>query len=82
MAIAAEGVSLSSKDYLASNIVSTALGTGPRIKYSSGSNKLSKAIGAVASQPAMAAAFNSNYSDTGLFGVHIIGQANDIGKVK
>ena len=67
---------------MASNIVSTALGTGPRIKYSSGSNKLSKAIGAVASQPSMAAAFNSNYSDTGLFGVHIVGQANDIGKVK
>ena len=81
VAIGAEGAGLSAKDYWASNIFSNALGNGPRIKYSSGSNKLAKAVGAVASQPAMAGAFNANYSDAGLFGIHIIGQANDIGKV-
>jgi len=81
VAIGAEGVSLSSKDLYASAIASAGLGTGPRVKYSAGANKLAKAIGPVASQPAMAATFNANYSDSGLFGVHIIATSNDIGKV-
>ena len=81
MALGAEGASISGKDYLASAIASAALGTGPRVKYSSGANKLSKAIGSVASQPALAATFNANYSDTGLFGVHLVGSSADIGKV-
>ena len=81
VALATEGVSLSSKDLLTSSIVSSALGTGPRVKHSSGANKLAKAIAAVASQPAMASTFSAKYSDAGLFGIHIVGSASDIGKV-
>lgn len=76
-----EGVSVSAKEFLASNIAAHAFGTGSRIKYSAGGNKLIKAISAAASGPVSAASFNINYSDTGLFGFHIVGGKNDIGKV-
>jgi len=77
-----EGVSLGSKDLLASGVLSHAFGAeGPRIKYSTGYNKLSRAVGPHASQPALATSFNANYSDTGLFGFHVIANKSDVGKV-
>ena len=81
VALASEGVSLASKDLLASGIASHAFGAGPRIKYSAGSNKLARAIAPLASSPALVSSFNANYSDSGLFGFTIVGQKNDIGKI-
>jgi ubiquinol-cytochrome c reductase core subunit 2 len=82
VALASQGASLASgNELLVSRIVSSALGTGPRIKHSSGSSRLAKAIAPVASQTALATTFNANYSDAGLFGLHIVAQAADIGKV-
>ena len=72
---------MSSKDYLASGIASQALGAGSRIKYSAGSNRLSRAIASASAEPAIATSFNANYSDSGLFGVNIIAQKNDAGNV-
>jgi ubiquinol-cytochrome c reductase core subunit 2 len=82
VALGMEGVSLGSKDLLASGVLSHAFGAeGPRIKYSAGYNKLSRAVGQLASQPALVTSFNANYSDTGLLGVHVIANKNDVGKV-
>jgi ubiquinol-cytochrome c reductase core subunit 2 len=82
VAIAGEGVSLSGKELLASHIASHAFGaSGSRIKYSTGSNKLARAILSSAKDPFAVSSFNANYSDTGLFGFHIIGNKNDIGKL-
>ena len=62
-------------------LASHLFGTGPqRVKYAS-SSKLSKALLPLASQPFAASAFNFNYSDTGLFGFHLVADQNDVGKV-
>lgn len=82
VAISGEGASSSSKELLASHIASHAFGaSGSRIKYSTGSNKLAKAVLSVAKDPFAVSSFNANYSDSGLFGFHIIGNKNDIGKL-
>lgn len=82
VAVASEGASLSSKDLLASGIVSHAFGSVVnRVKYSSGSTKLAKAVLPLASEPAAISSFNANYTDSGLFGFHVVGDKKDIGKL-
>lgn len=81
MAFALEGVSVSSKDLLASAVLSQALGTGPRIKYSDGSNRLTRNVLPLATQPAAVSAFNLSYTDSGLFGVHVVSNRVDSGKL-
>lgn len=81
-AIGLEGASISSKELLSSGIISHAFGASAnRIKHSSGSSKLAKVALSQASQPAVASSFNANYSDTGLFGFHVVANKNDVGKV-
>jgi hypothetical protein len=58
------------------------LGSAPRIKYSPGASKLSRAVASVASQPVLITAYNFNYYDTGLFGINIIANKSDVGKVR
>ena len=83
VALAAEGASQSSKDSLASALASHAFGTVfNRVKYSNGATRLSKSVLSLATQPAAVTSFNANYSDTGLFGFHLVGNKNEIGKVK
>lgn len=80
-AIGFEGVSLSAKELIASGIVSHAFGESPiRVKYSRGSSKLAKAVLSQTSDLVTVGTFNTNYSDTGLFGFHLVGDKNDIGK--
>lgn len=82
VALGIEGVGLSGKELMATGIVSHAFGESPfRVKHSRGSSKLAKVAAAQSTEPASASAFNSNYSDTGLFGFHIVADKNDIGKV-
>jgi len=82
VALAAEGASLSSKDLVASAVLSHAFGTGgPRVKYSSGGSRLERTAAALASNPVAVSTFNSNYSDAGLFGFHVVAKSNDVGKV-
>lgn len=81
LAYALEGVSLSSKDLLASAVLSQALGTGPRIKYSDGANRLTRNVLPLATQPAAVSSFNLSYTDSGLFGVHVVSNRADSGKL-
>jgi hypothetical protein len=52
VAIASEGVSLSSKSLLASGIVQHAFGTIPKIKWSDGSSRIARASLSLATEPA------------------------------
>jgi predicted Zn-dependent peptidase len=80
--IAFEGVSLSSKDHLVSDVIANIFGCqGPRVKFSLGGNRLSKTCIQLASKPALINAFNAKYTDTGLFGFQIISDHADVGKV-
>ncbi len=72
----------SSKDGLASAIVNQAFGTGPRVKWSDGANRVANAVLPLATEPASVSSFNVNYSDTGLFGFHVVTTTNDAGKVR
>jgi len=82
VALASEGASLASNDLLASGIVSHAFGTGgPRVKYSLGGSRVEKSVLGVASKPAAVSSFNNNYSDSGLFGFHVVATSKDVGKV-
>jgi len=81
VALAAEGASLSSKHFLASAVVSHAFGTGgPRVKYSLGGSRLERAAASSSSNPVAVSSFNSNYSDAGLFGFHVVANSQDVGK--
>ena len=74
--------SLSSKELLASGIVCHAFGTGgPKVKYSLGGSKLEKSVLPAASNPAAVSAFNANYTDSGLFGFHLVVDSKDARKV-
>ena len=67
---------------LASGIAAHAFGTGgPRVKYSAGGSKLEKTVLPSASNPAAVSSFNANYSDSGLFGFHLVTSSKDAGKV-
>jgi len=82
VALASEGASLSGKDVLASGIVCNAFGTGgPRVKYSLGGSRLEKSVLPSARNPAAVSAFNANYSDSGLFGFHLVASSKDAGKL-
>ena len=72
---------LSSKDLLASGILSHAFGTGPRIKWNDGASRITRSCLPLASQPALVSSFNLNYSDAGLFGFQVIANRDDTGKV-
>jgi ubiquinol-cytochrome c reductase core subunit 2 len=80
-AVVTEGVSLGSKDMLSLAVLQKALGTGPSIKYSSGSSKISQAGAQAVSGPFAASTININYSDSGIFGFYTISQATDSGKL-
>jgi ubiquinol-cytochrome c reductase core subunit 2 len=78
VALAFEGASLTSKDLVASGLLCHAFGTGPRVLHTAGSNRISKAcLPGATHGPAMIAAFNMNYSDSGLFGFHVLANKGD-----
>ncbi|RNA42134.1 cytochrome b-c1 complex subunit mitochondrial [Brachionus plicatilis] len=82
VAVSAEGVSQSSKEVLASALASHAFGSVySRIKYSNGATRLSRSVLPLAREAAGVTSFNANYSDAGLFGFHLVGNTNDIGKL-
>ncbi|KAG1936025.1 Insulinase (Peptidase family M16) protein [Pimephales promelas] len=75
--VTSEGASVTSADATAFSILQHVLGAGPRVKRGSNTtSKLSQAISKVTAQPFDASAFNANYTDSGLFGVYTICQAN------
>jgi len=79
-AINFEGVSLNDADVLAASVLQHALGTQSNIKRGSGLSHgvLNSAIAETLSCPFSTSTSSLNYSDTGLFTVHVVAGAGDI----
>ncbi|XP_053550939.1 cytochrome b-c1 complex subunit 2, mitochondrial [Bombina bombina] len=81
-AVVAEGASAGSAEANAFSVLQYVLGAGPYIKRGSNtSSKLSQGVGKATNQPFDVSAFNTNYTDSGLFGVYTISQAAAAGDV-
>ncbi|XP_036428196.1 cytochrome b-c1 complex subunit 2, mitochondrial isoform X2 [Colossoma macropomum] len=80
--VVAESAVASSAEAMAFSVLQHVLGAGPRVKRgSSSTSKLDQAISKAIAQPFDASAFNASYSDSGLFGVYTISQADATGEV-
>ncbi|NXJ04607.1 QCR2 protein, partial [Odontophorus gujanensis] len=81
-AVVSEGAAAGSAEANAFSVLQHVLGAGPLIKRGSNvSSKLYQGIAKATSAPFDAAAFNVNYSDSGLFGFYTISQAAHAGEV-
>ncbi|KAM3863646.1 ubiquinol-cytochrome c reductase core protein 2a [Diretmus argenteus] len=64
------------------SVLQRILGAGPHVKRGSNiTSKLSRGIAKATTQPFDATAFSATYSDSGLFGVYTIAQADSAGQV-
>lgn len=80
--IVTEGATLSNtKDVVALFLMQRIMGTGPAIKYGSPASLLNTALAKTATGPFAISALNANYSDSGLFGFTLAGQAEDMAKL-
>ncbi|KAM9346370.1 ubiquinol-cytochrome c reductase core protein 2a [Symphorus nematophorus] len=80
--IASEGGVAGSAEANAFSVLQRILGAGPHVKRGSNiTSKLSQGIAKATTQPFDATAFNASYSDSGLFGVYTIAQADSAGEV-
>lgn len=81
-AVVAEGAAVGSAEANAFSVLQHVLGAGPLIKRGSGvTSKLTQGVMKATASPFDAAAFNVNYSDSGLFGIYTISQASASGEV-
>ncbi|KAJ6659740.1 hypothetical protein lerEdw1_018455 [Lerista edwardsae] len=81
-AVVAEGAALGSAEANAFSVLQHVLGAGPLIKRgSSVTSKLAQGVLKATALPFDAAAFNVNYSDSGLFGIYTVSQASAAGEV-
>jgi ubiquinol-cytochrome c reductase core subunit 2 len=82
-ALVTEGVSLSAPDHIALILLQMSLGVGPFVKYGTNvaTSKIGKAALSAATDPCTATSINVSYSDSGLFGFHVVASAKDIRKV-
>lgn len=80
--ITSEGGVTGSAEANAFSVLQRILGSGPHVKRGSNiTSKLSQGIAKATTQPFDATAFNASYSDSGLFGVYTIAQADSAGEV-
>uniref|UniRef100_A0A8D3DI58 Ubiquinol-cytochrome c reductase core protein 2a n=1 Tax=Scophthalmus maximus TaxID=52904 RepID=A0A8D3DI58_SCOMX len=80
--IASEGGVAGSAEANAFTVLQRILGAGPHVKRGSNiTSQLSQGIAKATTQPFDATAFNASYSDSGLFGVYTISQADSAGEV-
>uniref|UniRef100_A0A8C2ZQ64 Ubiquinol-cytochrome c reductase core protein 2a n=1 Tax=Cyclopterus lumpus TaxID=8103 RepID=A0A8C2ZQ64_CYCLU len=80
--ITSEGGVMGSAEANAFSVLHRILGAGPHVKRGSNiTSKLSQGIAKATTQPFDATAFNTSYSDSGLFGVYTIAQADSAGEV-
>uniref|UniRef100_A0A667WYJ7 Ubiquinol-cytochrome c reductase core protein 2a n=1 Tax=Myripristis murdjan TaxID=586833 RepID=A0A667WYJ7_9TELE len=80
--IVSEGGVTGTAEANAFSVLQRILGAGPHVKRGSNiTSKLSQGIAKATTQPFDATAFNASYSDSGLFGVYTIAQANSAGEV-
>ncbi|XP_076856171.1 cytochrome b-c1 complex subunit 2, mitochondrial [Brachyhypopomus gauderio] len=77
VAVVAEGAGAGTAEATAFGVLQHVLGAGPHVKRGSNTtSKLSQAISKATAQPFDVTAFNASYSDSGLFGVYTISQAD------
>uniref|UniRef100_A0A671XYU2 Ubiquinol-cytochrome c reductase core protein 2a n=1 Tax=Sparus aurata TaxID=8175 RepID=A0A671XYU2_SPAAU len=80
--IACEGGVAGSAEANAFSVLQRVLGAGPHVKRGANlTSKLSQGIAKATTQPFDASAFNATYSDSGMFGVYTIAQADAAGEV-
>ncbi|XP_077980030.1 cytochrome b-c1 complex subunit 2, mitochondrial-like [Glandiceps talaboti] len=81
--VATEGVSLGSKDLVASGVLQSYLNGSPNIKRgtSLSTSKLNQAVAKATQLPFAANCININYTDSGLFGVYAVTQADQVDSV-
>uniref|UniRef100_A0A8C1ZAU1 Ubiquinol-cytochrome c reductase core protein 2a n=1 Tax=Cyprinus carpio TaxID=7962 RepID=A0A8C1ZAU1_CYPCA len=80
--LACEGAAAGSAEANAFSVLQRLLGVGPHVKRGSNiTSKLSQGITKATAQPFDATAFSATYSDSGLFGVYIISQADSAREV-
>ncbi|KAG1961526.1 cytochrome b-c1 complex subunit 2, mitochondrial [Pimephales promelas] len=80
--MACEGAVTGSAEANAFSVLQRLLGAGPHVKRGSNvTSRLSQGIAKATAQPFDATAFSSTYSDSGLFGVYIISQADSAREV-
>ncbi|KAM4531465.1 ubiquinol-cytochrome c reductase core protein 2a [Odontesthes bonariensis] len=80
--IVSEGGVTGSAEANAFSVLQRILGAGPHVKRGASiSSKLRNGIAKATTQPFDATAFNASYSDSGLFGVYTIAQADSAGEV-
>ncbi|KAM6957385.1 ubiquinol-cytochrome c reductase core protein 2a [Aplochiton taeniatus] len=80
--VAGEGGLTGTAEANAFSVLQRILGAGPHVKRGSNiTSKLSQGIANATSQPFDATAFNATYSDSGLFGIYTISQADSAGEV-
>uniref|UniRef100_A0A673FSX9 Cytochrome b-c1 complex subunit 2, mitochondrial-like n=1 Tax=Sinocyclocheilus rhinocerous TaxID=307959 RepID=A0A673FSX9_9TELE len=77
--LACEGAVAGSAEANAFSVLQRLLGVGPHVKRGSNiTSKLSQCIAKATTQPFDATAFSATYSDSGLFGVYVISQADSV----
>ncbi|KAM3597823.1 uncharacterized protein V6R79_009590 [Siganus canaliculatus] len=80
--IASEGGVTGSAEANAFSVLQRILGAGPHVKRGASlTSKMNQGIAKATTQPFDATAFNASYSDSGLFGVYTIAQADSAGEV-
>lgn len=80
--ITSEGGVTGSAEANAFSVLQRILGAGPHVKRGSNiTSKLSQGIAKATTQPFDATAFNASYSDSGLFGIYTISQADSAAEV-
>ncbi|KAG7505768.1 cytochrome b-c1 complex subunit 2, mitochondrial-like [Solea senegalensis] len=80
--IASEGGVTGSAEANAFTVLQRILGAGPHVKRGSNiTSQLSQGIAKATTQPFDATAFNVSYSDSGLFGLYTVAQADSTGEV-
>ncbi|XP_056143805.1 cytochrome b-c1 complex subunit 2, mitochondrial [Lampris incognitus] len=80
--VTCEGGMTGTTEANAFSVLQRILGAGPHVKRGSNiTSKLSQGIAKATTQPFDAISFNTTYSDSGLFGVYTISQADSAGEV-
>ncbi|KAM4716588.1 ubiquinol-cytochrome c reductase core protein 2a [Anableps anableps] len=80
--VVSEGGVTGTAEANAFTVLQRILGASPHVKRGSSiTSKLSQGVAKATTQPFDATAFNASYSDSGLFGVYTIAQANSAGEV-
>jgi len=71
VALLFQGCGIDGADVLTLGVLQRIIGAGPAVKYGVGSGRLMKTLSTSLKSPVMAGCISANYSDSGVFGVHL-----------